>query len=127
MPHAEQISFRPDEELAANLDEHAKRHGLDSPHQAAKELAAIGYREAKAPMLYRAFDLAFGAAFYLVVTSIVTVVAAYMTPVMRPAIGVRIALIMVAIAVGLLGMVELARTLNKQNALGERFETLGVL
>lgn len=112
------IGFRADKDLQERIQSYRERYGHDNQSEAVEELAEIGLREAKSPILYRLKDRVIEGAWYLALLGLVAVVAGHLTDVLAPADSILLAAVLLAVAAGLIAGLELLRVVNGQSEVG---------
>ena len=118
MAESDRLYFRAESELIERVDRFQVAHGHEDRSKATRELVEIGLRESQAPILYRAKARGTDAAFFLTLASLVSLAIGYSTDVLTPVQSVQIGMVLVAMGVGILGMIELARAMNGQSEIG---------
>lgn len=125
MPSDEQtVSFKTSASAVDEIDAYKAREGHSTRSDALRDLVGVGLRETKSPILGHLRPLVMEWAGHLGLTAIAAVVAGFTTSVFAPAHGLQIAVVLIVIAVGLIGAVELARAVNGQSELGEQLHQL---
>lgn len=115
------ITFRAGQDLQDGIQSYEERYGYESRSEAVQELAQIGLREAKNPILYRLKDRVIEGSWYLALLSVVVVVAGHLTTVLSPGNSIMLAAVLLAVAAALIACLELLRTINGQSELGAAF------
>lgn len=115
----DRLYFRADDDLRDRVGRHQAKFGLDNQSEATRHLVEIGLRESKTPVLYRLKDQSIEWAGYLGLAAMVVVAAGFTTTVLTPVHSLQVALVLIAMALGLVAIVELARTARGQSELGE--------
>jgi cell division protein FtsI/penicillin-binding protein 2 len=101
------------------LGELEARFRCDSQSDAIRKAVRIAHRETSSPLLHRVKARGTDAAFFLTLAALVSMAIGYVTDVLTPIQSVQIAMVLVAMGVGILGIIELARAMNGQSEIGE--------
>lgn len=112
------LSFRAGADTKEQVDQFKDARGFDSRSDALEELTRVGLRESTSPLLSRAKDKGLELSYQLGLGAIVVMVLGTTTEVLSPWHAVQTAVIFLLVAVFVLALLELARTLNAQNWLG---------
>lgn len=115
------IGFRADEDLQERIQSHKERYGYDTKSETVEQLAEIGLREAKNPILYRMKDRVIEGSWYLALLAIVVVVAGHLTTVLSPGHSIMLAAVLLAVSAALIACLSLVRMINGQSELGAAF------
>lgn len=111
------VYFGPD--YIEQIDGFEDRHDdIDNRSEAARRLIDIGLRESQSPLLYRFKDWASNMVFSFILGAVVSLAIGYGTAVMPPDDGIRLAILMLAFALALLGVLEVSRAITGQSHLG---------
>lgn len=103
------MSIRDDGEVFDMIHDFKERHKYDEPSVAAREMMKIGYRESKAPILYRLRDFGAYGMFVLIILGVSVMVIGYLTSVITTRQTTLLAMAFFGMAVALLGAVEFFR------------------
>lgn len=113
------VGFRSDADTVDQIDQYKEARGFENRSDALQELTRIGLRESSSPLLSRAKDKGLELSYQLGLGAIVVMVLGATTEVLSPWHAVQTASIFLLVSAFVLTMVELARTMNAQNTLGD--------
>jgi len=113
------LGFNADDTIQDRVDEFKEREDYDHRSEALEQLVRVGLRETRSPILYRLKEEVVDWAGWLGLTALIAVVAGITTPVLAVTHGLMIATVLIAVATGLLALVELLRVLRGESELGE--------
>lgn len=114
------IGFRADRDVSAAVDRFEARGEYDSRTDAVQDMIRIAERETRYPVVYRLKTEVLNWAGHLGLAALLVVVAGFTTTVFTPIHGLQVALVLVAMALGLVAAYELARAVTGQSVLGRR-------
>jgi len=111
------ISCRVDDDLAGKIDDYQTRAGFDNRSDALEDLLRTGLRESRSPILARWREKCIEWAGLLGVFAMVFLAGGVATPAVTARTGYLMSIVLIAIGIGLLGMLELARLFTGQSAI----------
>lgn len=114
------ISTKVDDDLRERIRQYQDRRGLETQSAALRELLNTGLEESS-PILSRLKDRVIESAFYLIMVAVVVAVSSVTTTLLTVPTGVRVATVLVAVSVGGIATVELARIARVQGRQLEGF------
>lgn len=100
------------------IEEMTDRGEYDSRSAAVDDVLAAGLRRRTAPVTGVLPELGVDAAWHLSLVAVVTLVAGHTTTALAPGHSIRVALILVAVALGSVAVVELSRVATGESELG---------
>lgn len=114
----ETVSFTTDAGTAAEIEAYKGRSSsADNRSKAIEELVQIGLREQRGPLLYRWRDSAADVALMFCAAAVSVVVIGMGTPMLTLSEAVQVGAAFALVALGLVGAIEVARTVNGQSEL----------
>lgn len=108
-----------DEQLAERVDEYADRAGYEHRSPALQELIRTGLRETRAPLLTRFREQAINYANFMAIFALVFLAGGIVTKEIAFTTGLRMSLVLVLGAIGIVAFLEVIRLFNGQSELGE--------
>lgn len=111
------LSFTTDADTASRIESYNAREGIDNRSKAIDELVQFALREKRGPILYRWRESASTVALIFACGAIAVAIVGMGTPIMSPAAAVAVSGAFAAVGLGLMAIVELARTFRGSNEL----------
>jgi hypothetical protein len=108
-------------ELRERVDEYKQRAGYESRNQAVQDLLRTGLRESQSPILSRWREQTIEWAGHLALFAIIFLAGGVVTPI-GFGWAAMMSLTLLAMAVGLVGLVEAGRLLRGQSQLGDELQ-----
>lgn len=119
MANSDTLTCKPnDEALSSDVEEFVARGGYESRNQALEDLIRTGLRESKYPILTRLRERVIHYSAMLCVFALVFIAGGVVTEPIHFANALLMAIVLVAMAVGLIAVVELARLIRGTSELG---------